>query len=213
MTITLQVHPRCGQQVAVLRTHGRDALWVETPVSVDPPPWGWARWALGTPRAHGHPSGRSGQAVPSGRVAPLVRGRAISGGTPAAFPLPGAACRAQGARVTSSHMSLPVDLERIAPLIRRIVERLDPEEIWLFGSRAEGRARPDSDYDLLAVLGDEASEADLDLVRAWEITCGLGIPADLVPCKRADFEGEKDEVGTLPRAAYHRGRRIYERTG
>jgi predicted nucleotidyltransferase len=109
-------------------------------------------------------------------------------------------------------MSLPVDLERIAPLIRRIVERLDPEEIWLFGSRAEGRARPDSDYDLLAVLGDEASEADLDLVRAWEITCGLGIPADLVPCKRADFEGEKDEVGTLPRAAYHRGRRIYERT-
>ena len=111
----------------------------------------------------------------------------------------------------SSYMRLPVDLEPIATLIRRIVERLDPEEIWLFGSRADGRGRPDSDYDLLAVLGDGASEADLDLVKAWEITCGLGIPADLVPCTRSDFEGEKDEVGTLPRAAYHRGRRIYER--
>jgi len=111
----------------------------------------------------------------------------------------------------ASHVHLPIDLEPIATLIRRIVERLDPEEIWLFGSRAEGRGRPDSDYDLLAVLADGAPEADLDLVKAWEITCGLGIPADLVPFTRSDFEGEKDEVGTLPRAAYHRGMRIYER--
>jgi hypothetical protein len=31
VTITLRIHPRYGQQVAVLQTHGRDALWVETP--------------------------------------------------------------------------------------------------------------------------------------------------------------------------------------
>jgi hypothetical protein len=31
VTITLRVHPRYGQGVAVLRTHGPDALWVETP--------------------------------------------------------------------------------------------------------------------------------------------------------------------------------------
>ena len=89
--------------------------------------------------------------------------------------------------------------------------RLDPEEIWLFGIRAEGRARPDSDYDLPAVLPDDAPESALDLVKAWELTCGLGIPADLVPCTRSGFEEEKDEVGTLARAAYHRGRRLYER--
>ena len=106
---------------------------------------------------------------------------------------------------------LPADLAPIATLVARIVERLNPEQIWLFGSRAEGRARPDSDYDLLAVLDDTASEASLDLLNAWEITCGLGVPADLVPCTRSDFEWEKDEVGTLARAAYHRGRKIYER--
>ncbi|WP_438032778.1 nucleotidyltransferase domain-containing protein [Sorangium sp. So ce204] len=89
--------------------------------------------------------------------------------------------------------------------------RLAPEEIWLFGSRAEGRARPDSDYDLLAVLSDDAPDSALDLMKAWELTCGLGVPADLVPCTRSDFEADKDEVGTLARAAYHRGRRIYER--
>ena len=113
--------------------------------------------------------------------------------------------RAAGQRETA------VDLLPIAPLVERIVAHLKPEEIWLFGSRAEGRARPDSDYDLLAVLPDDAPESALDLLKAWELTCGLGIPADLVPCTRSDFEEEKNDVGTLARAAYHRGRRIYER--
>jgi predicted nucleotidyltransferase len=103
------------------------------------------------------------------------------------------------------------DLLPIVPLVERIVAYLGPEEIWLFGSRAEGRARPDSDYDLLAVLPDDAPESALDLLKAWELTCGLGVPADLVPCTRSDFEEEKNDVGTLARAAYHRGRRIYER--
>ncbi|MEW6366896.1 MAG: nucleotidyltransferase domain-containing protein [Acidobacteriota bacterium] len=105
----------------------------------------------------------------------------------------------------------PIDLLPIAPLVERIVARLEPEEIWLFGSRAEGRARPDSDYDLLAVLPDDASESALDLMKAFELTCGLGVPADLVPCTRSDFEEDKDEVGTFASAAYHRGKRIYER--
>ncbi|WP_437710582.1 nucleotidyltransferase domain-containing protein [Sorangium sp. So ce448] len=103
------------------------------------------------------------------------------------------------------------DLRPIVPLVERIIARLAPEEIWLFGSRAEGRARPDSDYDLLAVLSDDAPDSALDLMKAWELTCGLGVPADLVPCTRSDFEADKDEVGTLARAAYHRGKRIYER--
>ena len=103
------------------------------------------------------------------------------------------------------------DLRPIVPLVERIIAHLAPEEIWLFGSRAEGRARSDSDYDLLAVLSDDAPDSALDLMKAWELTCGLGVPADLVPCTRSDFEADKDEVGTLARAAYHRGRRIYER--
>lgn len=41
------------------------------------------------------------------------------------------------------------ELERI---VRLIVERFDPEKVVLFGSRAEGRAAPDSDADLLVVM-------------------------------------------------------------
>jgi predicted nucleotidyltransferase len=36
-------------------------------------------------------------------------------------------------------------------IVTRLVEALDPERLILFGSRAAGRARPDSDYDILIV--------------------------------------------------------------
>ena len=100
----------------------------------------------------------------------------------------------------------------LRPVLARIIEILHPEQIWLFGSRAEGRARPDSDYDLLVVVPDGSPMADLDPAGAYEVTRGQGLPIDLVPCPRSVFEQEKGEVNTLPRAAYVRGRLLYEQT-
>jgi predicted nucleotidyltransferase len=39
----------------------------------------------------------------------------------------------------------------LAPLLARIIEAMRPEQIWRFGSRAKGHARPTSDWDLLVV--------------------------------------------------------------
>ena len=36
-------------------------------------------------------------------------------------------------------------------MVAAIVQEIDPEQIYLFGSRARGDARPDSDVDLLIV--------------------------------------------------------------
>ena len=41
--------------------------------------------------------------------------------------------------------------EKIAEMVRRIVEAVDPDKIILFGSHARGEAREDSDVDLLVV--------------------------------------------------------------
>ncbi|MEP7123235.1 MAG: nucleotidyltransferase domain-containing protein [Byssovorax sp.] len=103
------------------------------------------------------------------------------------------------------------DLRPLGPLLERIIARMAPEEIWLFGSRAEGRARPDSDYDLLVVMPDESPATHLDIISAWSLVRGLDVPADIVPCTRAEFEEEKHEIDSLARAAFLRGRRIYER--
>jgi predicted nucleotidyltransferase len=49
-------------------------------------------------------------------------------------------------------MAGAVSQESLLPeIVRRIVEAVDPDKIILFGSRARGDNRPDSDFDLLLV--------------------------------------------------------------
>lgn len=107
---------------------------------------------------------------------------------------------------------LPPSLRRLEPLravVARLARELEAEEIWLFGSRAEGRERAGSDYDLLAVLPDDTDPRNLEPVAAWQLVRGSGLPVDVVPCTRGEFEDEKDEIDSLPRAAFHRGICVY----
>lgn len=98
-----------------------------------------------------------------------------------------------------------------APLLSRIIDRMRPEQIWLFGSRARGSARPMSDWDLLVVLPDDATEDELDLMYAWQTVRDLRIPADVIPVRRSEFEEARDHAGTLVRTVVGEGRRIYAR--
>src|SRR5215467_14622767 len=92
-------------------------------------------------------------------------------------------------------------------LVRCVVEAMNPLEVWLFGSRA----RASSDYDLLVVMPDGAPEPELDPVRAWQLEWEARVTADIIPCLRSEFDEEKDEIDSLPRAAILRGRKLYER--
>lgn len=98
-----------------------------------------------------------------------------------------------------------------ARLIAQVVEHLQPEQIWLFGSRATGSALPDSDYDLLVVVPDDAPAERVSLSAAYASRRGTGVAADIVPCRRRQFEDAKNRVGTLSYTAFHRGQKIYDR--
>ncbi|MBU0702300.1 MAG: nucleotidyltransferase domain-containing protein [Chloroflexi bacterium] len=50
-----------------------------------------------------------------------------------------------------SRGTMPVDAELIDEMVRRIVETSRPQKIIMFGSRARGEARPESDIDLLVI--------------------------------------------------------------
>jgi UTP:GlnB (protein PII) uridylyltransferase len=50
----------------------------------------------------------------------------------------------------------PANNDLISDIVRRIVETAQPEKIILFGSRARGDARPNSDFDILVIK--ESSE-------------------------------------------------------
>jgi uncharacterized protein len=113
------------------------------------------------------------------------------------------------AALESTSQALPEQVP--APLLSRILESMRPEQVWLFGSRARGSARPGSDWDLLVVLPDDATEEELDLMLAWQRVRDLRIPADVYPVRRSEFEGARHHAGTLVRTVVTEGRQIYGR--
>ena len=92
----------------------------------------------------------------------------------------------------------PVDLSPIRVLISVIVERCKPVSVWLFGSRALGEAREDSDWDLLVVLPDSVAEEDLyDSLSPWHLRKMTRVNADVVYCNDSDFAEATSVPNTL----------------
>jgi hypothetical protein len=93
--------------------------------------------------------------------------------------------------------------------VHRLVAQLDPDEIWLFGSRARGDHRPDSDIDLLVVLPDGLLPGSYTLHAARQPLLGGGAPVDVFPLARRDFETDPGALGGLAEVARAEGRRLY----
>lgn len=101
--------------------------------------------------------------------------------------------------------------QALGEVVRRLIAAHDPEAIWLFGSRARGRAKPDSDFDLLVVVSPDRPDLAEDYDRIYAPICGLGVGCDVVPCAAHVFAEESAHVGSLCWAVKHQGRRLYER--
>ncbi len=97
----------------------------------------------------------------------------------------------------------------LQPLIDRLVQELQPEEILLFGSHARGTAHAGSDYDLLALVPESTPEYK----RKLNFTCGLAldlnIAADVLATTRAKFDRYKGVVGSLSYRIAKEGKLIY----
>jgi predicted nucleotidyltransferase len=102
--------------------------------------------------------------------------------------------------------------KRIREIVARIVKRFDPVRIILFGSRARGSARPDSDADLLVVMpvrGSRrrtATEIDVALM-------GIQLPVDIIVVTPEDFARDRNSAGSIVNAALREGRVLHERAG
>ena len=62
-----------------------------------------------------------------------------------------------------------------------------PRRVILFGSRARGEAREDSDIDLLVVVDDDTPAERLTLDAGFEARLPFRLPADVIPCRGGDF--------------------------
>ena len=96
----------------------------------------------------------------------------------------------------------------LPPSIRRLVERgiqsVDPARVFLFGSRAGGSARADSDYDLAFVFPPEHQGRWLRFVADLDDAAVTLLPVDLVAWT--------DASESLKREIELEGVVLYERT-
>jgi uncharacterized protein len=83
--------------------------------------------------------------------------------------------------------------ETLEQITRRIVEGFHPQRLILFGSRARGDERRDSDVDLLIVAPSDQPRWRR-AVPVYHALAGLGVPKDIVwwtPEEIAEWRGVK----------------------
>jgi len=108
----------------------------------------------------------------------------------------------------TSQTILSEDAE-LAEVVRRLAEAYQPERIYLFGSKARGDEGPDSDYDILVVVPDDAQEQRRRSRLAYQVLRGTGIAADVWVCTRDWFEARLHLKASLPATVVREGQLLH----
>jgi uncharacterized protein len=98
----------------------------------------------------------------------------------------------------------PIHDARLAEAVNRLIDGLHPRAIILFGSRARGNHRAESDYDLLVV-----SERLLDYDEVYRPVAGRGLHCDVVPCTLDAWQQAHLDAGGVLRDALDEGIVLY----
>ena len=95
-------------------------------------------------------------------------------------------------------------------VVKRIAEAIHPAQIILFGSRATGNARPDSDLDLLVICDETMPKREIKLAirRLFPVQ---DFSMDLFILTPDEFERQKKVVSTVGRTAFREGVVCYGR--
>jgi predicted nucleotidyltransferase len=103
----------------------------------------------------------------------------------------------------------PINFEDV---VNRMAKALNPEQIILFGSRARGDHRNDSDYDVLIVVPD-TTESTIKLAGDALIAArGKRFGMDVVVYTHSEFENSLRERHDVVYHAMQDGRVVYEKS-
>lgn len=101
---------------------------------------------------------------------------------------------------------LPTD--SLLPLIvQSLKKELNLTRLFLYGSRATGNARPDSDYDFVAVVPEFDSKNRYNIMskissKLWK---DFDVEVQIWVYSQADFDDWKDEFSSIPETALNTG--------
>ncbi len=93
----------------------------------------------------------------------------------------------------------------LAEIVRRLVEAYQPDRIYLFGSKARGDAGPDSDYDIMVVVPDDAPADRRKSETGYRAVWGLYTSADIIVWPLSEFESRLHLKASLPSTVLREG--------
>ena len=100
-------------------------------------------------------------------------------------------------------------LEKHQPQIDVLCRKHGVKKLELFGSAARGDSGPDSDYDLLVVVPDEAPPERRDGGLAYRALWGVGTAVDAVVCTSGWFHSRTHLQASLPGTVVREGKLLH----
>jgi uncharacterized protein len=98
--------------------------------------------------------------------------------------------------------------EQLNDMVQRILGVVRPVRIILFGSAARGDMRPDSDLDVLVVIGEGESPKEVE-DALYMAMLGFGVPVDFVVATEETLREWGNLWATVYYPALREGRTLY----
>jgi len=105
-------------------------------------------------------------------------------------------------------MPKSAETEKLKQIMDALKEGFNPSRIFLFGSRANGSARKDSDYDFLLVVEKTKGSRAGNMIRAATVVEHIDAKVDVLVYSEKEFNEWKDELSSIPETALNTGKEI-----
>jgi uncharacterized protein len=101
------------------------------------------------------------------------------------------------------------EVEDLVWCLARLIEVFRPERIYVFGSHARGAPHPNSDIDLMVVVGETEDPPHRLDQRGYEVLEPFRLPIELVFMNSNEFERRLPALASLPATVVREGRLLY----